>query len=60
MTGEHAVFYFGDYGLLVADDSRQDLLFAPQSREQILAHLHPHRQDLVARALEFAKCSDGQ
>src|SRR6267154_4077705 len=51
MTGEHAVFYFGDYGLLVADDSRQDLLAASEPREQILAHLHPHRQDLEARAL---------
>src|SRR6267154_87244 len=51
MTGEHAVFDLRDYGFLVADDSRQDLLAAPQPREQILAHLHPHRQDLEARAL---------
>ena len=60
MPGEHAVLDFGNHRLLVTDDSRQDLLLGAQAVKQILAHLHPHRHRLVARALEFAQCPDLQ
>ena len=49
MTGEHAVFNFGQHALVVADDPGQDALARAQPVQQVAAHLEPDRQYFDAR-----------
>ena len=50
MAGEHAIFDFGQHGLIVADDARHDALLVAQAYQQVVAHLDSDRLDFVAGA----------
>ena len=55
MAREDAVFDFRQHRVVIADDAGQHLFFAPQSIQQVVAHLDPHRLGAIAGALEFTE-----
>ncbi len=56
LTAEYGVGDLRDHRLVVADDSREEGIPAPQLGDEIAAHLGLDAEYFVAGALEFAQC----